>query len=527
MSEIKSLLWLELRSIYGINKLKYTKGQKTRSRGRLLSLVWVLLIGMVFVYIGALSFGLCSLGLSEIVPAYLAVLASAFILFFGLFSAGNRVFGERGYDILASMPLKSSSIVLSRMFGLYIADLILTVVIFLPGVAVYGYCQSPNALFYVLSAVGALFVPIIPLVISVLFGTVILAISSRMKRKSAVQSLLNVIMVIGIMTLSFGMDSVTADMTAEQFFSLAKTIGAVFSQVYPPAMWLNSAVIDYNALNLLLFAAVSTAVMALALAVVAKNYHSIVRRLLNFTAKHNYKIRKMESRSTLKALYMRELKRYFSSGIYVSNTIIGPILATAMAVAICVVGIDTVKASIPLPIDVAGLLPFVFSAVLCMMTVTSVAISMEGRQFWIVKSLPISTKMLLDSKILFNLSLLAPFYIISQIALIIAVRPDLAELLWMLVIPLITVLFVLVFGITVNLKFHSFDWDNEATVVKQSLPSALGGFAGPVICIAAIIVILLAPEKFSDLVKLLICVIVAGITALLYRKNNKAHLVNL
>lgn len=202
MSEIKTLLRLELRSFYGINKIIHTKDPKIKSRSRALSLVWIILIGMLFVYIGALSFGLCNLGLSTIVPAYLTVISSAFILFFRIFSAGNRIFGQRGYDILASMPLKSSSIVISRFLGLYIADLVVAIAIMLPGIAAYGYCMRPSVLFYLSAVVSTLFIPAVPLVISVLFGTFILGVTSRLKRKRTMQSLLTVLLVVGIMVVS-------------------------------------------------------------------------------------------------------------------------------------------------------------------------------------------------------------------------------------------------------------------------------------------------------------------------------------
>ena len=42
------------------------------------------------------------------------------------------------------------------------------------------------------------------------------------------------------------------------------------------------------------------------------------------------------------ALYRREFKRYFASGIYVTNTIMGPVMGTLMAIALCFAGMESV-----------------------------------------------------------------------------------------------------------------------------------------------------------------------------------------
>ena len=527
MSEIKTLLRLELRSFYGINKIIHTKDLKVKSRSRALCLVWIILIGMLFVYIGALTFGLCTLGLSSIVPAYLTVISSAFILFFGFFSAGNRIFGQRGYDILVSMPLKSSSIVISRFLGLYIADLAVAFAIMLPGIAVYGYCMRPSFLFYLFAMVSTLFIPTVPLVLSVLFGTFVLSITSRMKRKSTMQSLFAVLLVLGIMVASFNFEGFMQNTTTEQFINIAQSLGNAINSVYPIAMWVNFALINSSVLYLLLVVLFSVAAMTITFFIATKCFNFIVRRLLNFTAKHNYKIGALESRTVLKALYLRELKRYFSSSIYVTNTIIGPILGCIMAVALCVSGLDSLKTAFPFEFDIVSVLPFVFSAVFCIMPTSAVSISMEGKQFDIVKSLPIPSKALLDSKILLNLSLLLPFYIISVISFIISANFTVVQLIWLILIPIFVILFTVTFGITVNLKFHSFDWEQEVTVVKQSLPSFLGGFVGVIVSLIFGVIVFSLPEKYSDIVKLALCMVILLCTALLYRFNNKKQLETL
>ncbi len=524
MSEIRTLLFLELRSFYGINQFLHTKDKKAKNRYRGLCLAWILVMGILFFYVGGLVYGLCTLGLGQIVPAYLGVIASLLILAVGLFTAGYRIFGEKGYDLLASMPIRPRSIVISRFLSLYTEDLLFAMAIMLPGVAVYGVCAKPDFVFYLFALLGTVLIPGIPLVISVLFGTFVMAVSARMKRKSTVQAMLMVVLVVGIVTVSFGMESVAENFTPDAFAQLAQSLGKVFQKIYLPAVWLGNAMIYGDVWSLGLFAGVSITVMAVAIFAVSRYFHSILGKLRNFTARHDYKIGTMERRGLLKALYFRELKRYFSSSIYVTNTIIGPILGAIMAVALCVTGLDAVA----LPgMDIVGLLPFALSAVFTMMTATSVSISMEGKQFWVIKSLPIPTKMLFDSKILLNLTLMAPCYLVAEVAMAIAVKPNVMQLLWQILIPGIIGVFAVALGITVNLKSHSFDWEKEETVVKQSLPALLGGFAGVIVSLLAGLATMATPAPYGDLTRGALCLLLAGLTVFLYRNNNKAKLQKL
>lgn len=526
MREMRALLCLELRSLYGINIFRHTRDKKLKNRCYLIGCVFVMLIAMAFSYVGGLVYGLFALNMGHIVPAYLCVIASVLILAFGIFTAGNRIFGQKGYDLVASLPVKPGAIVLSRFGAMYVENMVLTLVIFLPGCGVYAYLQRPGIGFYFIALVGALFLPAIPMVLSTVLGTLVMAVSSRMKSKAMVQTALMILVVVVILIFSFNLEGLLGDVTADMLADLARTVQNMIEKVYPPALWLGDAMVNLHVSSLLLFVAVCAAAIAVTVAVAAGCFGSVMRRLSGISAKHNYKIGTMESRGLFKALYIREAKRYFASSIYVTNTAVGPIMAVIAAIWLCVAGLEPIQAVMP-GADIVGLVPFALAAVFCIMPTSCTSISMEGKHFWVIKSLPIPTKVLLDSKIALNLSLLLPFYVVSVIALAIAMEPCIAGLLWLVLLPAEIMVFTVVLGITINLKFHSFDWDKEEYVVKQSLPAGLGGFAGFFISAGLGIAVFLLPPQLADAGKALIALLLLVATALLYRKNNRAVLQSL
>ncbi len=524
MSEIKTLFLLELKSLFGINKALHSKDGKEIKRNRLLLVAYIILGVLACFYVGALVFGLIALNASTIVPMYLSFIASALILFFGIFSAGGKVFGLKGYDILASMPIKTSSIVISRVLILYFSDLIFALLVMIPGTIIYGITLNPSPLFYLLTIVLTLFIPLIPLVISLTLGIFVYFITSRMKKKSIISSLIMVAVVLAVMLSSFTLGYNSGSMSPEDFKNFVNGFTSTINSIYIPSIWFNNAIINLDLLSLIYFVMLSLGVSVLITFIIVKFFTLILNSLSIFNVKHEYKVKDIESRGVLKALTIREAKRYFSSSIYVTNTILGPVLATVMAVATCFTDMSTITSDIPLKINVNAVMPFALSAIFCMMTTSTVSISMEGKEFWAIKSLPIKSKTLFDSKILFNLLLMLPFYLVSLVALFMSLKPNIFESLFLILIPLTMMILVVVLGITVNLKFHSFNWENEASVVKQSTASFLGGFAGVFIGGILVVITILAPSFFVNILNIIILAVLWALIILMYTSNNKKKL---
>lgn len=69
----------------------------------------------------------------------------------------------------------------------------------------------------------------------------------------------------------------------------------------------------------------SLAVFAAVAAGVSFSFRKVSQSLYGSFAKHNYRMGKLKEDSLLAALCKREFRRYFSSSIYVANTIMGPL----------------------------------------------------------------------------------------------------------------------------------------------------------------------------------------------------------
>ncbi|MBQ7858506.1 MAG: hypothetical protein IJ347_00005, partial [Faecalibacterium sp.] len=261
--------------------------------------------------------------------------------------------------------------------------------------------------------------------------------------------------------------------------------------------------------------------------VATRCFHSVCRRLQTTDAAHDYRMSTQRQTSVVVALCRREWKRYLSSGVYLTNTIIGPVLGTALSVAVWLGGVEKLMPSLPLAVDLGELIPFLIAGTFCTMPPSAVSLSMEGRQWWIVKSLPLSGKTILDAKLLMNLTLELPFYLLSEFVLIMALRPDFVQLIWLLVIPAVLILFCCVFGLSVNLRLPLLQWNSEAEVVKQSASALLGGLGGLLMAILGVVLVLVVPQAYINPVKGLYVAVLVLLTTILYRHNNRVDLAAL
>lgn len=532
--QFEALTKLQLVNLYGMNVYRNLKDPKEKKKKFWLGVAYAFVIIVMMFYVGGLTFGYVHIGLADILPAYLIMIASLVILMFSIFKAGNIIFQKNSYDILSSLPVKNSSIVISRFIRMYVENVLLTLAVMLPAIVVFGVLVKPAWSFYVMGLIVTAFIPLLPITISVFVGALIMAVSSRSKHKNLVSILLSVVLIVAIMLGGMQLSTVEENIDIEAIQNMLHMVLDIIDSIYPPAVWLGQAMLTGDFLTCIGCVGAGIFVFAIVMWFVSANYKWISAGLYSTSAKHDYKMENLEKTHMLGALYKREYKRYFASSVYVTNTIVSPIMGMLFAVAMFFVGPEQLDraavefyAESGMMLQIRNMLPMMLAMTFCMMPITAVSISMEGKQWWIIKTLPIKAKDLLDSKLLMNLSIIGPFYLLSVILVSIGQKVNFMEFVWILFVPLVAMLFSCVFGQTVNLKMAVFDWENEVSIVKQSASAFVGGIVPFFVMIPITFGAMLIPIQYKNLCMLMFCLVVGVVTVVLYRKNSKVDLLNI
>ena len=244
--QIKILAKAQLLNVWNINVVRYSKDRKKSAGMIAMAALWGLLVLMMAGYVGGAAYTYIFLGMEEVLPMYLGMIAGGFIFFFGMFQAGSVIFQKNSYDVLCTLPVSQTAVVVSRFLVMYLGNLLLAAVIMFPGMTVYGVMLRPALPFYVWGTVGTLFLPMLPMTVAVLFGAVIAAVSSRMKHKSMVATLLSVLLVFGLMAMGAGLSVLEerGELTADFVRNFSEVLSEAIASVYPPAVWLGQMMTD-------------------------------------------------------------------------------------------------------------------------------------------------------------------------------------------------------------------------------------------------------------------------------------------
>lgn len=504
LRQIRLLTKLNLCNLFGWNEFLHTKDKKRRRQYIGFSVLWLLLLVMAVSYIGGLAYGLSILGLADIVPAYLYAVTSVVIVVLTFLKAGSVLFGQKGYELVVSLPVRPAVIVVSRFLTMYVTSLALSVFVMASGCVVYGVLERPALSFYVTAAAGTVVLPVLPLTVAAVIGAGITAVSSRMKHKSLVAAGITVAFVMALLVISILLSGNVEAVDAYVLNDLPGLLQEQIGKMYPPAVWFCAAVLSGGGtaagLPFLLFAAGSLLLFVLFVALLQKHFLTICTALNGSTAKNDYKLRSLTQSTAVTALWKKELRRYFASSLYVTNTILGNVMMAALPAALFFVGAETIDELFMIPGIAVTCMPVLLGAMPALMPTTSSAISIEGKQWWLMQTLPVRWRDMLHAKILLNLTVAAPFFVVAEVFAFLALKPSLLAGMLLVAVPALHILFSAVTGLLINLKFPVFDWDNEMRAVKQSaavLVAMLIGFistAVPVVCL------LFLPQVFYQVI---------------------------
>ena len=532
IKQIFRLCKLQMYNTFGINEFIHTKDKTKKKRFMLVAVAWTLVIIMLIGYVVGTSYGLIYMGMGDILPMYVYTIVSILILMFTLFKAGSVIFSMKGYEMLISLPVSKAAVVVSRFMKMYISNLMLTSLVMIPAVIVYGVIEKPSLTFYIIYLVGMLFVPLLPLTIASIIGALITAISSRMRRKSVVNSILTTLVVLALLLVGLQLPDGNGDISLEAFKGMAISLEEEIGAIFPFAAWFNRAAFG-EVSYLISLIGIPFVVFVLFVVVLQKYFLGICTLLSGVSSKNNYKIQELKARSVIMTLLKREIKRYFASSIYVTNTIIGYILAVVAAVSIFVMGIDGIGEMLGIsgvqPI-IKVVLPFIYALLMCVSSITACSISMEGKNIWLLQTLPVKTKDVYIAKILANLVVAAPFYIVTVIMGCLTVNGNITDIIWIAIIPACYIVYNAVVGIAINLKFPIFNWEDEVHVVKQSASTFISMIVGIVSCLVPAVVVVVVSVYALEMVnvaRVAVVAIILILTTVLYKRNGKVKMNNL
>lgn len=481
MKKLLSLIKACMTDNMNLFKIK-TKNQSKRSKIILPFFLVIALFFSIWSYADMIMEPLAQMHL-EYVGLTIFVLFTTILTFVeGIYKSGNLLFNCKDDDLLLSLPLKKSTVLFVRIFKFYVFELLYNSVFLLPAMVAYIRYVNVDWTYYLVSIIMLLLLPIIPIIVSCVIGGIISASSSKFKFKKMAQTIITTIILLAVMYASFNLQSLIGKL-AENATSINDTI----TKLYYPAGAYVKLITDFNITDLLLFIVINIALFATAIVVLGKVYFKInssVKVVKASTNNSNYKIK---TNSPMKCLIKKEINRFINSPVFIINAGFGLVLFVFGCILACIKfdGLVTSFAEQGIEItteQIKTFIPVIAFGFICfaslMSSITSSMISLEGKSFNILKSLPVKPFTIIFAKVLTAVIIMIPFILIGDLVLFIKFNFNIIEIIMLLITSFVLPLFAETLGIIVNLKYPKMDAENDTEVVKQSMSSMVAVFAG-------------------------------------------------
>lgn len=481
------------------NIIKGSKNKKSPLIKVLIGLLVLYVIGAAAVMFGYFFMQICEpfhlFGIDWLYFAMAGLLALVIMFVFSVFMTAAQLFEAKDNELLLAMPIPTSFILASRMIVLYAFNFAMELFIVVPVAVIYISKFGFDISKFIIACLIFLTLPFLSLTLSGLMGWIIASISSRVRNKSLMTMLFSLVF-LGLYFWGYSqMNSYIQKLIANGDVIAKNVKGAAV-----PVFWFGNAIAQGNWGHLVFMLICELVPFMILYILLSRSFIKIATTKRGF-AKVEYKEKEMKVGTTGSALLTKELRHFVNSPMYMLNGALGTVFILVAAGALVVkkeLIIDYVARIPQLGNSLGSMIIILLSVMSTINIVSAPSISLEGKNLWIVRSMPIRTRDILMSKVYLHLVVTIPALLIAEIVAAFTLDMDVANLVLLFVLPNIVCTFCALFGVVVNLKFPKFDWISETVAVKQSastMISMFGAFA--IFLIPAVLYIVMLNDMIS------------------------------
>ncbi len=484
-----SNIFLIIKNYYRMFLCKLVKKKEIKITTMIFMLFFALFFAAIFL---TLSYGTIQIAIDSGDPTIALPSFSITIIMFSFMLIVTESSPTRKHtdeEMLLCLPFKKREIVIAKLIYFFSFDFIVIIFLVLPSYLLYNIMVAGSSW---LISLRAFYIIICSCLlangVSSLINALFTKIAKNFQYSEIIKSIFSVLMLISFLIVYMLFIFISQNVT--------KTV-AVYD--FYPVRQLTSFIKDGLFSAFLIITIFSFSIFILSVIIKA---HSLGKTI------NVYKTKKLDvsykAKRVRKSLFGKEISKYFSSPLYVTNTIFGPLFVIIIAIVIAIIGKDYFIDLIQMVMGAGyenGVVPssitsfinenfstgiiIIITLLIAIAPTTCISISYERNQLWLLKAHPIYYYDVFIAKNLVNLVVTSIPIFIS--ALLLSLRLGIIYLPFLLIIPLLASICSTNLGLYINLKHPKLVWESEQEVIKQSASLLITLFANLFIVIIAII----------------------------------------
>ena len=431
-----------------------SRSQKKRSGAQKIAMLLLMLycfaaFGMLFyTSFSALAGVYAKLSLGWLYFAMYAVAAFALMVFGTVFTAKAQLFEAKDNELLLSLPVRPRDILASRMVSLLLWNLLFGVMVAVPALLAWTQAARLPALGFVSFILLLPALACFSLAVTSLLAWALSLLGSRVRNKSLAAIIGSVVFLGLYFAVIFRMNSYITQL-AQNGAQIAEALSGAKLLV-----WLGRAMAGGSAPALVWSLLATLAPFGLVSWLLSRSFTRIVTTKRGLP-KVRYEEKALRTASADTALLHRELRRLGASPTYLLNSGLGVLFLLAAAVVLVIkrdVILDVLAQMPELASSLPVFLALAIGGMLGMTLFTPSSVSLEGKNLWILQSMPVSGAQVLRAAVIASVCCVC----VTELSPLI------------LLDSVLFARFANALGLREGIVHAKLDWSNEAQAVKQS-----------------------------------------------------------
>lgn len=471
-----------------------SKNNKKKIKGFLLAIVLILAFTPMAIgfgkFLSVAYDGLYAMGQEAAILGFGLSVVSIVIFFFGIFYAMSIFYFSMDVENLLPLPLKPWHIMGAKFTVVLIYEYFTEIIFFAPTLIAFGIKSGGGIVYYIYGVIIFLLLPIVPLVMASIINMIIMRFTNIAKNKDRFRLFGGIIAMCFGIGINIYIQKFTQDINqseiAEMFAKGNNSLLSLATSIFPSTKVAVNSLINTASIqgfiNLVIFLVIAVAALIIFIILGQLLYFKGVMGVSETISKrktlNNLELIKNTTQSSsLKVYIFKELKLLFRTPIYFMNCVLMNFL---FPIFLLIPFLSQEGGGSQLKTITAflqggkgtGIVLAVFFAFIvfatCSNSISTTAISREGKNLFILKYIPMRYKEQLMAKVLSAVVLGAVGMIMVITLGIIILKIKLDIILLMFIVGSVAILFTSFIGIFIDLNFPKLNWDTEQEAVKRN-----------------------------------------------------------
>jgi len=508
MSKFLSLLKLQINSRFGLSMARYNFRHNRKELWKTIGMALIIIFALgqfVFLYtymMSKLHEAARLMNSPQLILTMGAAAGGLVILFFGIFYILGALFLARDTEFLASLPIRQSSVFLSKFILVLMGEYPIALFFMLPPVIIYGTGAQKGILYYIAALICILLLPIVPLVISSLLSMVLMNVVSRSRRRELIIIIGSLVLFLALFAGQNFLFSRIPENSSEMelYLKILQSRDGLVEwsgRIFPPSVWITKALSHTGAeaiKNLGYLILLSAACFVPVWMLSSLIYQRGATAQLEAEKKTVRKELTYKGSSPVMVIFKNEWKIILRTPVYALNSLIGIIVGPVLMAMPLFGGtfaqdpdlqalfslIDRFGSSSARVLIISGVLTL-FG---CFNAAISSTYSREGNSLWILKSIPVKPQVQAAGKLMAGYSISLLCAVATSLAMALSLRLSFGVWLSGTVLSAAALFPVCLAGILIDIARPKLNWNNPTEAIKQNMNVVLGMLAGATVIVA-------------------------------------------